>query len=379
VLQLQMRCFSMGSMNPTCANNRADPDLQPDRVRVKISKGHHWAHVEERVIAACMILYLTRDAPYKILAFTDSTRSDPTPLENVLCADRQTWELHGIYPCGRCTGVSQFLALSTQIIRRWVQTWQYTLGRFNSWVAVDVCPVPFSDFNPYADLYTSSLARQLGETLQSDGLDRILFDDSFDRSRLYFLVLEMLRVSRGWVDKTIQDWDVLYQQWIREVRPSEVFDEADLQATEHAWGIVTAMVQAEGKLLKDLMDRKSEEVKSLRDGVRSSSVLFLLARSTYTLVVTSQLFNATSLREATKGIELNRAVYVFTVITVIYTPISFLAVGFLPSFLPGQINTAILTLENRHSLLSHSSTMRRPTEILAFPEALRPPLSLSRF
>ncbi len=45
------------------------------------------------------------------------------------------------------------------------------------------------------------------------------------------------------------------------------------------------------------------------------------------LLILSQLFSATSLREATKGIELNRAVYVFTVVTVIYTPISFLAVG----------------------------------------------------
>lgn len=46
-----------------------------------------------------------------------------------------------------------------------------------------------------------------------------------------------------------------------------------------------------------------------------------------------QLFNATSLREATKGIELNRAVYVFTVVTVIYTPISFLATFFALPFL----------------------------------------------
>lgn len=41
----------------------------------------------------------------------------------------------------------------------------------------------------------------------------------------------------------------------------------------------------------------------------------------------NQLFNATSLREATKGMALNKAIYVFTVVTVAYTPIGFLAVS----------------------------------------------------
>lgn len=44
-------------------------------------------------------------------------------------------------------------------------------------------------------------------------------------------------------------------------------------------------------------------------------------------IITNQLFNATSLREARKGMALNRAIYVFTVVTVIYTPLGFLAVS----------------------------------------------------
>lgn len=46
------------------------------------------------------------------------------------------------------------------------------------------------------------------------------------------------------------------------------------------------------------------------------------------------MFNATSLREASKGIALNRAIYVFTVVTVLYTPIGFLAVRCLNFFSP---------------------------------------------
>ncbi|KAF0641055.1 hypothetical protein FPSE5266_06821 [Fusarium pseudograminearum] len=49
--------------------------------------------------------------------------------------------------------------------------------------------------------------------------------------------------------------------------------------------------------------KKKEEINSLRDG----------------------LFNATSLRESTKAMALNQAIYVFTVVTVLFTPVSFLA------------------------------------------------------
>lgn len=40
-----------------------------------------------------------------------------------------------------------------------------------------------------------------------------------------------------------------------------------------------------------------------------------------------QLFNATSLKEAMSGMQLNRAIYMFTAVTIIYTPLSFIAVS----------------------------------------------------
>lgn len=45
-----------------------------------------------------------------------------------------------------------------------------------------------------------------------------------------------------------------------------------------------------------------------------------------------QLFNATSLREATRGTSLNMTLYLFTIVTIIYTPIGFLAVRNPPRF-----------------------------------------------
>ena len=121
--------------------------------------------------------------------------------------------------------------------------------------------------SPLADKPTSLAVRQLRDTLDDERWNSVLFNDSFQRSRLYFTVLETLRVSSSWVVDMMEDWDSLREQWAREVRPSEIFDEADWRAAEIGWDAVTRTVQAKAKLLKDRMDRKSEEVKSLRDGV----------------------------------------------------------------------------------------------------------------
>lgn len=102
--------------------------------------------------------------------------------------------------------------------------------------------------------------------------DKLMFGDSYQRSRLYFTVLETLRVSRGWIEDTVDDWASLRDQWAREVRPSEIFDEADWRAVEAGWDSVTVALQAKAKLLEDRIDRKSEEVKSLRDGVRTTDI-----------------------------------------------------------------------------------------------------------
>ncbi|KAK3331381.1 hypothetical protein B0H66DRAFT_465134 [Apodospora peruviana] len=135
-----------------------------------------------------------------------------------------------------------------------------------------------------------------------------MFDKSFQRSKTYFTVLETLRISRDWVEDVIKNWDGLGEQWSRlQTRgPNPIFHEADLRAMSHNWESITLAVHEKAQSLLDRIDRKTEEVKSLRDG----------------------LFNATSLREATKGMALNRAVYVFTIITVFYTPLGFMTVRF---------------------------------------------------
>jgi hypothetical protein len=129
---------------------------KPDRIYVKLSRRQRTrllrgdliferrddvtSLLEENATSMCMILHLTRDAPYKILTFTDSKYWFHNPLDGFLRGDRQTWEHHRIAPCGRCTGVSQFLALSIQTIMHWEQAWTETLDSVESYTSLDVCP-----------------------------------------------------------------------------------------------------------------------------------------------------------------------------------------------------------------------------------------------
>lgn len=153
-----------------------------------------------------------------------------------------------------------------------------------------------------------------------------MFDDSFRLSRDYFTVLEALRVAGDWIEDSKSDWNHLREDWTRRVEPARWFDKQDLQKAESFWDNVTNEFLYRASRLSGRIERKVAEVKSLRDGVSQTGVLKIVTSFRY-INYPMQLFSATSLKEATKGIALNRAVYVFTVVTVIYTPISFLAVG----------------------------------------------------
>ncbi|AEO70944.1 uncharacterized protein THITE_2057010, partial [Thermothielavioides terrestris NRRL 8126] len=141
----------------------------------------------------------------------------------------------------------------------------------------------------------------------------LMFDDSFHLSRTYFAALQTLRRASNMVDDTIRNWSDLRRRWNSLVCPSGMFSDDDLADAAHNWDTATAIIEARAQRVQATISRKSEEIKSLRDG----------------------LFNATSLREAGKSIALNRAIYVFTVVTVLYTPIGFLAVR-----LPAESHTA---------------------------------------
>jgi hypothetical protein len=97
-----------------------------------------------------------------------------------------------------------------------------------------------------------------------------MFDDSFQRSRTYFATIETLRKASDMVNDALQSWSYLRRQWDAAVRPSRMFSLDDLAAAAHNWDTTTALLEASAQRIQNQITRKTESLKSLRDGVRQT-------------------------------------------------------------------------------------------------------------
>ncbi|EXM21904.1 hypothetical protein FOTG_10199 [Fusarium oxysporum f. sp. vasinfectum 25433] len=135
-----------------------------------------------------------------------------------------------------------------------------------------------------------------------DGQSRVedlMFDKSFDRSKDYFVALQLLRIVDEWLDEVAPS--------VKELQKDPYLRFTSICAAESVDNFNAAIrsIDERTAVIQKRVRKKVEEINSLRDG----------------------LFNATSLRESTKAMALNQAIYVFTVVTVLFTPVSFLAVS----------------------------------------------------
>ncbi|KAF5970889.1 hypothetical protein FCOIX_10112 [Fusarium coicis] len=131
---------------------------------------------------------------------------------------------------------------------------------------------------------------KLGDLDNVKRVEELMFDSSFDRSRDYFVALQILRIIDEWLDEV--------RSTIQDMSKSPTFEEV-----EGYFSTTIGYVNDHATTVQYRVRDKREEIISLRDG----------------------LFNATSLRGSTKAMALNQAIYVFTVVTVLFTPVSFLA------------------------------------------------------
>ncbi|EXK46333.1 hypothetical protein FOMG_00057 [Fusarium oxysporum f. sp. melonis 26406] len=140
-----------------------------------------------------------------------------------------------------------------------------------------------------------------------------MFDKSFELSKEYFVALQILRIINEWIDEPLANMEKLRDSTALK---QNIFG-AD-QARNNFDAAIRIMRQCRDKT-RARIKKKSEEIESLRDG----------------------LFNATSLREATKAMELSQAVYAFTVVTVLFTPVSFLATFWALPFLNNTVDDKV--------------------------------------
>ncbi|KAI1746344.1 hypothetical protein F4680DRAFT_17452 [Xylaria scruposa] len=225
----------------------------------------------EKVLSSVLLCSKTPGRPYTIITLADYSAEFAT---------EEQWKAYGLIPCGTENGVTQFLAMILLLMEECERGWMSAMAYIDSIVRVEL------------------------ETFyQEEKWEHLMFDESFRLSKDYFSVLQLLRILTDWIDSTENELESLRREWLsmkqRISRPK-----TDLDTTaEKNWDIALAIMKRQTETVRTRAARKMEEIKSLRDG----------------------LFNATSLREATRSMAINRAIYVFTIITVIYTPVGFLA------------------------------------------------------
>ncbi|KAK6956933.1 hypothetical protein Daesc_002215 [Daldinia eschscholtzii] len=162
----------------------------------------------------------------------------------------------------------------------------------------------YDNWTEVLDSISKVVGIELNNTQNEKCWDEFMFDTSSRLSRLYFTVIQLFRLMTEWIEESASDIDQLKRKF-REIR-YEVrlgLSANEIASVEKNWDTISSKMNLLAERLYSRIHRKQEEIKSLRDG----------------------LLNATSLRDAGRATALNRAIYAFTAVTIIYTPLRFMA------------------------------------------------------
>ncbi|KAK0631578.1 hypothetical protein B0T14DRAFT_417618 [Immersiella caudata] len=163
----------------------------------------------------------------------------------------------------------------------------------------------FEEWSRSLDGLDEMVTTEFQDIVNYDKRDKFMFDSGFQRSRVYFETLQLLRIFTRTIRLTRQDLlSMAPDQMPPCMPPARVIPNED-EIMMANWKILwSSYTDLEEKLLKRIAEKK-EEIQSLRDG----------------------LFNATSLREASRSTAMNRYIIVFTIVTVLYLPPTLIAVS----------------------------------------------------
>ncbi|OTB06099.1 hypothetical protein M426DRAFT_9921 [Hypoxylon sp. CI-4A] len=246
--------------------------LEREHGKIHDSK-HDIGFEEERMSLSLTMIQSSSTFAYVLLVVSDmALETRPS---------KEIWQAHGINPCGKAIGIAQFQVMICIFSAKWEETWTRTLDSIDETIRV-----------------------KLNDTLDKVMWDGLMFDESFQLSKKYFTVLQLFRIISDFVDESVRDQKSIRRKWLEDKTRFRLnLSRDELASIERNWDTVISSMEMRAGRLLDRINRNTEAVKSLRDG----------------------LFNATSLREANKGMALNRAIYVFTLVTVFFTPLGFIA------------------------------------------------------
>ncbi|KAK7745091.1 hypothetical protein SLS62_009955 [Diatrype stigma] len=285
-LQFHLRVLSVEKLHAGVEDDGiSQGGLRPSRVTGKLSSldGMDDVDVIEQRFSIALVTSYEMDLPiYTILYLTDSkyrrlfVESD-RPLD---------MPYHGQF-----TAVAVYIKVLRLILPLWEQKWTQTLNEVDNLVGVKIDEL----FNP-----------------KGDGA-AMMFDSSFARTRLYFTVLQALRIFSEWIQESERALQQLRSNFDKVVhsatkqrnsRDEWGFDGVPppfKREIDEMWNGLLAYHSSSAKCLLGRIEKKNEEIKSFRDG----------------------LFNATSVREASRATVLNQYILVFTFVTIFYLPLSY--------------------------------------------------------
>ncbi|KAF3810284.1 hypothetical protein GCG54_00002742 [Colletotrichum gloeosporioides] len=191
------------------------------------------------------------------------------------------WETSGINPAGQMTGIT---ALQVQIflfITSWDKDWTKTLDALSA--------VPNS--------------------IETDSeLEELMYDPQLTKTKTYFKALQILRIFSDIIEEADIQVESLSPHRIPSIQGSRgqwAFQRENL-VLNYNWTIVKSFHKKASTKHLTRISALKKEIESLRDG----------------------LFNAQSVKEAQKSRELNKIMMVFTIVTILFLPPSFVAVSY---------------------------------------------------
>ncbi|KAI1277159.1 hypothetical protein F5Y07DRAFT_398742 [Xylaria sp. FL0933] len=252
---------------------------------------------EKRYSTALNILPLQKPAGhYVLVSICDGQQNDvrrmfdESPGGEIFSAHPSApWKKYGIYPAGLYTGICMLQLQICAFIESWEQDWTCTVNHIDRMVSLNL------------------------NVLENDKhIRNLVLGNNSDDSVLYFKVLQLLSNFSDMVRAAPSYLDALWPRgcdrvpidyWFSESYPHT---EKTRQIINHNWEVVSQRQRDASNRIIQKLERTSNEVKSLQSG----------------------LFNVQSITEARKSRTLNKYLMVFTIVTIIFLPPTFVATFF---------------------------------------------------
>lgn len=125
-----------------------------------------------------------------------------------------------------------------------------------------------TEWNSIMDQVDEHLRFQLSQTMNTDEISKWMFDGNFERSRIYFTILQILRVFGECIRTVSEDLRTLDDLFYKPHKgfPQNFVDDELLVLRSNWESIIKHQKVVEERLFGRVLN-KTEEVKSLRDGV----------------------------------------------------------------------------------------------------------------